>query len=163
MCKKFQNFPDSDTRLWLVELYTFFRIQVQDYVSLKIKKKRGSSIDLDIHHSKVPCSEGFLPLTYLANDILNSLITKARHELSSSAGNQKFKQKMLNKLRTVVSNSHPLWVTLYLKPNNRNVTWKYSDIPNKNYYPVWVTRSVRNSPTWREKQTVPNLTNLELH
>ena len=35
-------------RLWLVEFYTLFKIQVQDYISLDIKKKRGSSIDLDI-------------------------------------------------------------------------------------------------------------------
>ena len=51
------NFPTSDTRLQLVEFYTLFRIQVQEKVSLEIKKKRGLSINLDIHHSKVPSSE----------------------------------------------------------------------------------------------------------
>ena len=46
------NLPASDTRLWLVEFYTRLGY------SLEIKKKGGSSIDLDIHihHSKVPSS-----------------------------------------------------------------------------------------------------------
>ena len=46
-------------RLWLVEFYTLFRIQV----SLDIKKKRGSSIYLNIHHSKV-FSSGFWDLIF---------------------------------------------------------------------------------------------------
>ena len=59
MAHKISNFPASDTRLWLVEFYRLFCIQVQDSVSLEIKKKRGSSIDLDIHHSKVPIVDFF--------------------------------------------------------------------------------------------------------
>ena len=43
------NFPASE----LVKFYTLFRIQTQDLVSLEIKKKRGSSIDLDNQHYKV--------------------------------------------------------------------------------------------------------------
>ena len=39
--------PDSD---WLNFTY-FSGIQMQDSVSLEIKKKIGSSINLDIHHS----------------------------------------------------------------------------------------------------------------
>ena len=57
MARKISNFPASDTLFLLVEFCTLFRIHVQDQVSLEIKKKRGSSIDLDIHHSKVPSSD----------------------------------------------------------------------------------------------------------
>ena len=53
MARKISNLSASYMRLWLVEFYTLFRIQVQDLVSIDIEKKRGSSIDLDIHHSKV--------------------------------------------------------------------------------------------------------------
>ena len=45
---------DSD---WL-NLYTFQDTSTIDQVSLDIKKKRGSSINLDIHHTKV-LSSGF--------------------------------------------------------------------------------------------------------
>ena len=43
--------------LWLVEFYTLFRIQVQYQISLYTKKKRGSSINLNIHSSKVFSSD----------------------------------------------------------------------------------------------------------
>ena len=53
MARKISNLSASYTRLWLVEFYTPFRIKVQDQISLYTKKKRGSSINLDIHRSKV--------------------------------------------------------------------------------------------------------------
>jgi len=52
MARKISNLSASYTRF-----YALFRIQVQDWVSLDIKKKRGSRINLDIHHSKVFSSE----------------------------------------------------------------------------------------------------------
>ena len=50
-----QNFKfiGSYTWLWLVEFYTLFSIQVKDWASVDIKKKKRSSINLNIHHSKV--------------------------------------------------------------------------------------------------------------
>ena len=57
MARKISNLPASDTPLRLVEFYTLFRIQTQDKVKLKIKKKRGASIDLDIRLSKVFSSD----------------------------------------------------------------------------------------------------------
>ena len=62
--EKISNFPASDTLLCLVEFYTLFRIQEQDQVSHEIKKKRGSSIDLDSHHSKVSSSDESVNLRF---------------------------------------------------------------------------------------------------
>ena len=61
MARKILKLSASYMRLWWVEFYTLFRIQEQDKVSLDIKKKRGSSINLDIHHSKDFSSGRFLP------------------------------------------------------------------------------------------------------
>ena len=55
--RKISNLSASDTRLWLVEFLHFSGYKCKIYVSLDIKKKRGSSINLDIHHSKVFSSE----------------------------------------------------------------------------------------------------------
>ena len=53
MARKFSNLSASYTRLGLVEFYTLVRIQVQDYISLDINKKRGTRSNLDIHQSQV--------------------------------------------------------------------------------------------------------------
>ena len=48
---------DSAYAILLLEIYTLFRIQTKDYFNLKIIRKRRSSIDLNIHNSKVFSSE----------------------------------------------------------------------------------------------------------
>ena len=57
MARKISNLSASYMGLCLVEFYTLFRIQGQDLASLDINKKRGSSINLDIHYSKVFSSD----------------------------------------------------------------------------------------------------------
>jgi len=53
MARKISNLSASYTRLWLVKFYTLFRIQgLSRYL-----EKRRSSMNLDIHHSKVLSSE----------------------------------------------------------------------------------------------------------
>ena len=44
MARKIENFPASDMRLWLVEFDTLFRIQIQNYVSLDIKKRKDQAL-----------------------------------------------------------------------------------------------------------------------
>ena len=64
MARKTSNFPllwlavlVSPDPIRLVGLYTHLLIQTQDKIHLEINKKRRSSIDLDIHNSKVFSSE----------------------------------------------------------------------------------------------------------
>ena len=58
MARKISNFPASDTRLWLVEFYTFFRIQVKIKLVSRSKKKRIKHWSrIDMHHSKVSSSD----------------------------------------------------------------------------------------------------------
>ena len=60
MAGKISNFPrlpkrNSDA----LNCYTFQDTSTR-LISLEIKKKRGSSVDLDIHHSKVPSSDNVI-------------------------------------------------------------------------------------------------------
>jgi len=58
---KFSGFwlgvQDSAYAILLLEIYIFFGIYTKHYFNLKIDKKRRSSIDLNIHNSKVFSSE----------------------------------------------------------------------------------------------------------
>ena len=63
MAREISNFPawasDHNSEIE-VEIYTVFRILLQDYVICR-KREDQALIDLDIHHSKAPNSDCLVP------------------------------------------------------------------------------------------------------